>query len=239
MCKPSVDYFRVWVLGLAWADGDIRSATSSESYRSKILLDWVKQNSHKEIAYVIPSHHHRDHDGGVPDFVAAGAKLVVPEIAKEYYHKVNGGDVQFMTYTEEQPFVLSDGNVQFRSFWRGENLHAADWSYGIATAACPTDETEVVAYVADVVNPGFYPGVSTSNALRWDAGYARQFVLAAVQDGVPRSSLIVGPHGSIQGEVSNAESLEMVANITGVAYPDIRPGSLAEGDRCHWAPKSL
>ena len=207
--------------------------TDAPAHRSKILLDWVAQNSAKKISYVVPSHHHHDHAGGVGDYVAADAKLVVPEIAREYYEKVNGGQVDFVTYTQEQPFILNDGKVQFRSFWREENPHAADWSYSVATAACPTNETDVVVYVADIVNPGFYPGISTSNALRWDAGYARQFVLAAVQDGIPRSSVIVGSHGSIEGELSNAEALDMAANITGVVYPSIGAETWAEKDKCY------
>ena len=207
--------------------------TDAPAHRSKILLDWVAQNSAKKVAYVVPSHHHHDHAGGVGDYVTADAKLVVPEIAKEYYEKVNGGQVKFVTYTQEHPFILNDGKVQFRSFWRGDNPHAADWSYSVATAACPTNETDVVVYAADVVNPGFYPGLSTSNALRWDAGYARQFVLAAAQDGVPRASVIVGAHGSIEGELSNAESLDMVANITGVVYPNKGAETWAEKDKCY------
>lgn len=202
--------------------------TDAPPHRSRILLDWIKQNTQKKISYVVPSHHHRDHAGGVGDYVAAGAKLVVPEIAREYYENVNGGKVAFVTYTQEEPFVLDDGKVQFRSFWRGENPHAADWSYGLATTSYPTDGTGVVVYVADVVSPGYVPGYSTSNAVRWDAGYARQFVLNAAQDGVPRSSLIVGAHGSVKHIVSNAEPLESVANITGVQYPDIKVEDLAE-----------
>ncbi|KAL9085992.1 MAG: hypothetical protein Q9165_007354 [Trypethelium subeluteriae] len=207
--------------------------TDASPFRSQILLDWVRKNSRKNITHVVPSHHHRDHAGGVGDYVAAGAKLVVPEIARDYYKNVNGGQVEFVTYTREQPFVLDDGNVQFRSFWREENPHAADWSYGIATSSCPKNDTGVVVYVADVVDPGSVPAYSTSNALRWDAGYARQFILNAAQDGVPRSSLIIGAHGSTIEFVHNSESLENVANITGVVYPDIAVKSLAGNPNCY------
>ena len=207
--------------------------TDAPPHRSNILLEWVKHNSEKQILYVVPTHHHRDHAGGVGDYVAAGAKLVVPDIAKDYYENVNDGQVDFLTYTEEQPFALNDGKVQFRSFWREENPHAVDWSYSVATAACPANDTGVVVYVADVVSPGFEQGVSTSDALRWDAGYARQFVLTAAQDGVPLSSTIVGSHGSVEGEVSNSESLKMIVNITGVMYPDIKAGSWANESKCH------
>ncbi|KAI9664131.1 MAG: hypothetical protein M1821_007622 [Bathelium mastoideum] len=207
--------------------------TDASPLRSKIIIEWVKRNSAKKILYVVPSHHHRDHAGGVDDYVAAGATLVVPEVAKEYYRNVNGGQVEFLTYTQEQPFVLDDGNVQFRSFWREESPHAADWSYGLATTSCPTNDTGVVLFVADVVNPGSYSEGSTSNALRWDAGYARQWILGAAQDGVPRTSLILGAHGSTKYAVHNVEPLAMVADITGVVYPDVKVQSLAIRDMCY------
>ena len=142
--------------------------------------------------------------------------------------------MEFETYAQDQSFVLNDGRVQFRAFWRGENPHAADWSYGVATAACPTDDTGVVIFNADVIDPGdLGSDFPTSNAVRWDAGYGRQWVFSAVEDGIPRSSLIVGAHGSsMLQNVSNAESLERVADITGVLYPDIRAGSWADKKHC-------
>jgi len=43
-----------------------------------------------------PTHHHRDHSGGVPDYVAAGAKLIVPEISRGYW--ANIPDVEIITF---------------------------------------------------------------------------------------------------------------------------------------------
>ncbi|PON28809.1 hypothetical protein TGAM01_v201917 [Trichoderma gamsii] len=81
----------------------------------------------------------QDHAGGVPDYVAAGAMLIIPEIAKVFYSEVNGGNVNFATYNETDPFILKDDIVQFRPAWREENPHARDWPYGITTSACPSD----------------------------------------------------------------------------------------------------
>lgn len=114
-------------------------ATDAAPHRSRILLQWVKEKFNKPITHVVPSHHHRDIAGGVLDYVAAGAVLVVPEIAKDFYSEVNGGNVKFKTYNETDHFILMDDTVQFRSAWREENPHARDWSYGIATSACPSD----------------------------------------------------------------------------------------------------
>ena len=42
----------------------------------------------KPIRYVIPTHHHLDHAGGIRAFMATGATLVVPFSAKDFYAKV-------------------------------------------------------------------------------------------------------------------------------------------------------
>ena len=209
--------------------------TDAPPHRSKIILDWVSRHSSKRITYVVPSHHHHDHAGGVDDYVAAGATLVVPETAKAYYAHVNGGHVNFTTYTQYDPFMLSDGKTQFRSFWRPEAPHAADWTFALATAACPTNSTGSIIYIADIVNPGdsslFSEGYKTAKAVRWDAGYARQWILGAVEDGImlPKSATILGAHGSTYvGDVSNIVAFEEVLNITGVLYPDINAEVLAD-----------
>ncbi|PNP43493.1 hypothetical protein TGAMA5MH_04465 [Trichoderma gamsii] len=108
-------------------------------YADYIQLVWVMENFNKPITHVVPSHHHGDHAGGVPDYVAAGAMLIIPEIAKVFYPEVNGGNVNFATYNETDPFILKDDIVQFRPAWREENPHARDWPYGITTSACPSD----------------------------------------------------------------------------------------------------
>jgi glyoxylase-like metal-dependent hydrolase (beta-lactamase superfamily II) len=42
----------------------------------------------KPIRYVIPTHHHLDHAGGIRAFMAAGATVVVPFVAAEFYARV-------------------------------------------------------------------------------------------------------------------------------------------------------
>ena len=42
----------------------------------------------KPIRYVIPTHHHLDHAGGIRAFMATGATIVVPFSAKEFYARV-------------------------------------------------------------------------------------------------------------------------------------------------------
>ncbi|KAL7937295.1 hypothetical protein V8C35DRAFT_276806 [Trichoderma chlorosporum] len=71
--------------------------TDAAPNRSTIILEWVKEYYN-----------------------------VIPEIAKDYYKNVNGGNFQTITYIDEQPFIKQDANVQFLSIWKDENPHASD-----------------------------------------------------------------------------------------------------------------
>ncbi|PTB72112.1 hypothetical protein M440DRAFT_1473064 [Trichoderma longibrachiatum ATCC 18648] len=202
-------------LVLNFTDGVL--ITDAAPHRSRILIQWVKETLNKNVTHIVPSHHHRDHAGGVPDYVKAGATLVVPDVAKRFYSSVNDGHVKFATYNERIPFVIKDENIQFRSLWRDENPHARDWSYGIATAACPAEGEGVVAFVADVWSPDPDDG-GMGDAVRFDIGYARQWLDAAVEDGLPRGTVVVGAHGGN----TTVDRLESLIAITGYEYPDLR-----------------
>ncbi|ETR97499.1 hypothetical protein M419DRAFT_91426 [Trichoderma reesei RUT C-30] len=201
-------------LVLNFTDGVL--ITDAAPHRSRILIQWVKEMFNKTVTHIVPSHHHRDHAGGVPDYVKAGATLVVPDVAKRFYSSINNGHVKFATYNESNPFVLKDENIQFRSLWRDENPHARDWSYGIATSACPAEDEAVVAFVADVWSPDPDDG-GMGDAVRFDIGYARQWLDAAVDDGLPREAVVVGAHGGN----TTIDKLESLIAITGYEYPDL------------------
>jgi hypothetical protein len=188
--------------------------TDAPPHRSRILLQWVSETLQKNVTHIVPSHHHRDHAGGVPDYVAAGAVLVVPEVARTFYSAVNGGNVTFVTYNESTPFVLKDADIQFRSMWRDENPHARDWTYSIAASACPGEDDGVVAFNADVWSPDPNDG-GMGDAVRFDAGYARQWLDTAVQDGLSRGTVVVGAHGGN----TTTDKLESLIAITGYEYP--------------------
>jgi len=42
----------------------------------------------KPIRYIVPTHHHLDHAGGIRAFMAIGATIVVPFSAQEFYRRV-------------------------------------------------------------------------------------------------------------------------------------------------------
>ncbi|KAG4291901.1 hypothetical protein FPRO06_13154 [Fusarium proliferatum] len=63
---------------------------------SQAVMEWTKRNIGKKVTYVAPSHHHRDHSGGVADYVRAGTKLIIPEMAVDYWSSIPGAE--FITF---------------------------------------------------------------------------------------------------------------------------------------------
>ena len=71
-----------------------------------------------------------------------------------------------------------------------------------------------MAFNADVWSPG-------SDGLRWDAGYTRQWLDMAVEDGLARDAIVVGTHGSSANGTSTTEVLRSLIDITGYNYPNL------------------
>ena len=191
--------------------------TDAPAHRSTIILELLSSTDMfhgKPVKRVVPSHNHRDHAGGVGDYVAADATIIVPEIARDFYARINGGKVNFTTYTDNEPFRMSDGTVQFSSFWAKGNPHAEDWSFGVASPACPRDDSEFVMFLADVVSPG------QGQALRWDVGLARQFFTQAAEHTVPRGAVVVGAHGSSEIGSGTQDGFSNVLDAAGFVYPE-------------------
>jgi glyoxylase-like metal-dependent hydrolase (beta-lactamase superfamily II) len=87
-----------------------------------IIAEAKRVIPNKPIKYVVNTHHHFDHSGGLRDFVAEGATVITHQINKPYYEKVwanphtlspdrlaqNPKKPSFKTMTEKM--VLTDGN---------------------------------------------------------------------------------------------------------------------------------
>jgi glyoxylase-like metal-dependent hydrolase (beta-lactamase superfamily II) len=93
--------------------------------RSQAVIKAIKGRfPAKPIRYVIPTHHHLDHSGGIRGFMAEGAVVVTPMIAAEFYTRVakaphtlrpdslekNRRAVVIESYTGRR--MLTDGNRQ-------------------------------------------------------------------------------------------------------------------------------
>jgi hypothetical protein len=198
--------------------------TDAPPHRSTLLLDWIQQTLQKPVTHIVPSHHHHDHAYGIADFVRAGAAIVVPAVATDFYRSVNNGNVTIITYDEFAPFVLADNAIQFRSYFHVDPPHAKDWSYGLVTKACAARENSTdnptVLFNADVWSPG-------GEALRFDLTGARQWLDSLVEDGVPLNSTVVGSHGSVdstngENSGSTTQKLAVLSQMAAFAYPDFQ-----------------
>lgn len=52
--------------------------TEGEPDRPAMIIDKVREVTGKKVCYVIPTHHHNDHFGGIAGFARAGATIVTP-----------------------------------------------------------------------------------------------------------------------------------------------------------------
>ncbi|PTD06895.1 hypothetical protein FCULG_00005498 [Fusarium culmorum] len=164
----------------------------------------VSDNLKKPITFVAPSHHHRDHSGGVPDFVKAGAKLIIPEIAVKYWSSVPGAE--FVTFNETHPYMHNDDKIAAWFNWEDQPSHASDWTYVVVTERCASADSPVVAFEADSWEAGLDAELSSQSQMR-------QWLDQIVSDGLPRHTIVFPSHGKIT-------PLEQLLEITAYPYPN-------------------
>lgn len=184
---------------------------------SKIVIQWVKDNLNKPITHLWPSHHHHDHAYGSADYVAAGAKMVVPEVARDYWSHIP--NVELVTFDDHTPFTMADDNVQVRAIWRPNAPHAEDWSWLVVTKACPSEEDQMVIFEADVWNPD-------DENVRSDIGFSREWLQWLNEEGVRNNTIVTACHGGTM-------VLQNLIDVTGYAYPPHRLNDFkVGGDLC-------
>jgi glyoxylase-like metal-dependent hydrolase (beta-lactamase superfamily II) len=145
----------------------------------------------KPIRYLVLTHHHMDHAGGLRSYVSQGATLVVGKGAGDHYRKVLGapytrnpditgfdlGGTRVMEVSDKE--VLSDGKRQVMAVLY-ENPHAASTLMGYVSDA-------KIAYVTDVYTPGPPLPAKTNPALA--------SVVNAVRKAGLQPQTVAGGHG--------------------------------------------
>ncbi|KAL6917141.1 hypothetical protein FSST1_008636 [Fusarium sambucinum] len=171
---------------------------------SETIKQWVSENLNKPITFVAPSHHHRDHSGGVRDFARVGARLIIPEIAADYWSSVPAAS--FITFNQSHPYTHTDGTITAWFNWEAQAAHASDWTYVVITELCASAYSPVIAFEADSWEAGLDAEFSNQ-------GQMRQWLDQIVSDGLPRHTIVFPSHGKIT-------PLEQLLEITAYPYPN-------------------
>jgi len=112
----------------------------------------------KPIRYLVMTHHHMDHSGGMRAYLAQGATLVVGKGAADHYRKALAapftrnpdlaarslGGVKIIEVGDK--YVISDGKREVSAYFL-ENPHSAAYLMGYVVDAR-------IAYVTDIYSPG-------------------------------------------------------------------------------------
>ncbi|KAJ3530450.1 hypothetical protein NM208_g9323 [Fusarium decemcellulare] len=152
-------------------------------HQTDLVIRWIQENLKKPITHVFATHHHHDHNYDMHKYVALGAKIIAPEVGAPYWKQIPGAEV--VTFTEDKPYIHSDSKMQARFIWHEEAPHAVDWSYSIVTTRCPTANSTMLAYEADVF----------STLTHFDTMPAYSWLDRAVSVGMSKDTIVVPTHG--------------------------------------------
>jgi len=126
----------------------------SEAYTMAALADVKKLTPNKPIKYVINTHHHSDHAGGLRAYVAEGISIITHESHKKYYeeaifknrHTINPDRLAreprpAIIETIQDMRVLTDGSRTIEIHLLRDNAHAE----GLVVAYLPKERLLIQA----------------------------------------------------------------------------------------------
>jgi glyoxylase-like metal-dependent hydrolase (beta-lactamase superfamily II) len=161
--------------------------------RSEAVLAWVQSAIGKPVTHVVVTHHHEDHAGGLRDYVAAGATVVVAENARAFIAEVAAAPSTLA------PDALSQGPVApvFHSVPLLGSVVIADATNPVEIHHLPNGHASdmVVAYLP---NGGYLFESDLYNPGNGGSSFAKIFV-QQLHDGIAPLGVatLVGGHGGV------------------------------------------
>jgi glyoxylase-like metal-dependent hydrolase (beta-lactamase superfamily II) len=126
----------------------------NDAYTAAALEEATKLAPNKPVRYVVNTHHHADHAGGLRAYVAEGIPIITHESHKKYYeeqifknpHTLNPDRLARaprapILETMKDKRVLTDGNMTIEIYWMREHPHAV----GLLVAYLPKQKLLIQA----------------------------------------------------------------------------------------------
>ncbi|CAG7565917.1 unnamed protein product [Fusarium equiseti] len=199
-----------------WPDlpGEFVVVLGAPSQQSHDIIKWVEDNIRKPIS--MPTHHHHAHAMGLPDYVKVGAKVVVPDMAKEYYHGVPSMEVG--EFSRDTPFILEHDDFRATIIHMHDNHHAKAHVYAVVMPSCVSNNSTVVVFEANLVISDTSLDTNNDHTELW------QLIQNMEYDRVSRHAEIVSVHGSLPNL-----GLSPLLETTGLVYPNFTPSDFKYG----------
>ena len=141
-------------MGVEFKDYTLVVDAAGDEERSLAVISEMKKLApNKPIGYVVNTHHHLDHSGGLRTFVAEGATIITAEVNKPFYEKLftlpftiepdrlakNPQPAKFVAVKDK--YVLTDGTRSLECYVLQNNTHDA----GLLVAYLPKEKIMAVA----------------------------------------------------------------------------------------------
>jgi glyoxylase-like metal-dependent hydrolase (beta-lactamase superfamily II) len=153
------------VLAVGFADHVlVAEAPIDSTLSTKLIAEIAKLAPGKPVRYLVQSHHHSDHLGGIAGYVAAGTTIVASAEAKPLIERIAGlapGGPAVKVEAVQGSRVFEDVTNRVEVYDVGPNPHARQ----MLVVYLPRQK---LLYQADLVNAGEYPLNETSRSfLAW------------------------------------------------------------------------